>query len=93
MTMPTQAQDTQTIRPQECKEMLTPRMKLQKQCELRYQAIREQLAQEPERTKDKQKEPYVKGMGMTEIKQLVARHPELPDETELRREDRKNWQK
>ena len=43
--------------------------------------------------RDKQKDPYVKGKGQTEIMKLVARHTEIPEEMELSRDDRKNWQK
>ena len=91
--MTPQTQAIQTIHPEECIEMITPRMKLQKQWELRNQSIKEQLTHEPARTKDKQKEPYVKGKGKTEIMKLVARRPEIQEAMALSRDDGKNWKK
>ena len=60
--------------------MLTPRMKLQKQWPLRNQSIPEQETKKQDEIKGQRNELYVQGPEETEIKQRIARHPEMPEE-------------
>ena len=91
--MLTRTQDAQTIRQKGCSEMITSRTKLQRRCKLRNVAIQEHRIHDPARTEDKQKDPYVKEKEKTEIMKLIARRPEMPEDMELSRDDRKNRQK
>ena len=70
--------------------MPMPRIQLQQQREKRNHSILEQTNIGEEETKEKQRRrPYSKKTTHTELTQYIEAHPEMPDEMELFREDRK----
>ena len=89
MTMLTQTQDNHMINPIDCKEMLTPRIKLQQQWKQRNRAILEQADIRKQETKEKRHRPHAKKTTQKELIQYIAAHPSMPEEMELNREGRK----
>ena len=67
--------------------MLLPKQKLQAQWRIRSNAIRENATQR--RAGHEEEEVYIKTADLTEITHLVEIHPEMTDELELNRENRK----
>ena len=86
-TMATQTKDAKTIHPKHRKEMLIPRNILQTQWGIMNHAIQEHAQQNTRGMPLSIYEIHQKS-GKTEITQLVARHPDMPNELELNREDR-----
>ena len=83
--------ETKTIHPRECKEMIIPKFKLRGQWRLKNQVILEQTTKTPNANKNQHTDKYVKNSAKTEIMQLIEKHPEMPEELELNRGDRKNY--
>ena len=89
MTMLTQTQNKRTIHPRNCKEMLMPRIKLHQQWGKRNHANLEKMNIRKQETKEKQYNPHAKKRAQTELIQYIAAHPEMPEEMELKQDDRK----
>ena len=83
-----QTQDNQMIHPRNCEEMLIPRIKLQQQWKKRNHDILEQMHIRKQETKEQRHHPHAKKTTQTELIQYIAAHPEMPEETELNRDDR-----
>ena len=69
--------------------MLMPRIKLREQWKQRNHAILEQLNTGKQETKEQRYNPLSKKTAQTELTQYIAAHPEMPEEMELNRDDRK----
>ena len=90
MTILTQTKDTKTIHPGQFREMIIPRNKLQAQRELRNQSIQEHAQQRRTLVRNKKGgERFAMCEEKADVMQLIARHPEMPEERELDIEDRK----
>ena len=89
MTILTQTQDNQMIHPRNSKEMRMPRIKLLQQWKRRNHAILEQTNMGQQEAKGQRHHPHAKKTTQAELTQYVTSHPEMPEEMELNREDRK----
>ena len=87
MTTLTQTRGNKTIHPQQRKEMVIPKQKLQAQWELRNEALKEKA--DHRRWQEENRIAHTKDAEKTDIMQMVATHQEMPEEMQLNRESRK----
>ena len=89
MSTMTQTQDNQMIHQRNCKEMLIPRIKLQQQWAQRNHATLAQMDIRKQETKDQRYNPHAGKTAQTELIQYIAAHPEIPEDMDPGREERK----